>query len=182
MSNAHEKTSAEIFRDRWIDLHQEKGMHILDAHKENVTSNLNTSVVYAKLAINGAFLLNGATGIAIVYNLKTLGELGIFSLGLCALGALLAVLSSGIAHIAQVKFANVDTINSDIQIEYYFGCLCDVMSYNGIKTQKRSPKKYTTAHVLRYFALSLWFASCACFFGTALKLLYTLDDVLPGAI
>ena len=164
MSTGHtDKPSVEDFRTCWLELHKGKVEHIFNSYRESCTALFNAFIDYSKIAINGVFLLNGAAGIAILYNLKTLGEAGTDALKICACGALLAVLCAGFAYITQRIYTNICVQKYGAEIDYFYKCLLDVLAYNEIRAKHPDKKGFFLAHAFLCITCLLWICSCSCF-------------------
>ncbi|ATD81126.1 MULTISPECIES: hypothetical protein [Desulfovibrio] len=151
------------YKKAWIDLHQENIMTMSKAAHSTRIAHFSAIIDYSKIAINGAFLLNGMAGIAIFSHLEKLGSTGIDSLMGCAWGAIFAVVCGGISYLAQRAYSSVFDKNVNKEIKFYFDSLQQVMRHDVAKEQRPTLDTAKLGNFLSVAACAFWCASVGCF-------------------
>lgn len=151
------------YKTAWLDLHKENALAISNAAYSTQRAHFSAIIDYSKIAINGAFLLNGMAGIAIFSNLEKLGNAGLGSLMGCAWGAVLAVVCSGVSYLGQRAYASVFDENIKNTISFYFNSIHKVMSENVSLEGKPETRTATLGNFLSFVACTSWCASIGCF-------------------
>lgn len=173
-----EQDNSFNYKKSWIDLHKGRGLALLETSKESSIAHFNAIVGYSKIAINGALLLNGTAGIAILYNVKQLPKEIHTSLCLCAIGAVFAVLCAGLSYITQRVYAKIELDNIQSQIQYFFAAVLDIMKSDKINTTPPKLKKSSFGHILSAFACLTWIASVSSF-SYAVYIVFPMLSNLP---
>lgn len=151
------------YKKAWLDLHQENVMAISKAAYNIRLAHFSAIIDYSKIAINGAFLLNGMAGIAIFSHLEKLGSTGIGSLMGCAWGAILAVLCGGVSYLAQRAYSAAFDRNVNEEISFYFNSIQRVMKEDMSLADKPKIKSAILGNALSCSACLFWCASVGCF-------------------
>lgn len=171
----------EKLKEKWFDLHKERTIVYHEAAQQQSIAQFNSIVEYSKIAINGAFLLNGMAGIAVLYNIARLGDIAITLLQYFSWGAALAVLCAGISYVTQRRYSSISGNYSGKFLDYYLLAVLDVFSERKPKAAPERPN-YTSAHVLSALACVAWAASLSFFFYAghcAFSVLRNMPQVLP---
>ena len=151
------------YKKAWADIHTDRTLALADSARQANIEHFKAILEYSKIAINGAFLLNGMAGIAIVYNMDKLGNVGFKTLIYCALGAAFAILCSGISYIGQRLYAHTESKNSANHVSYYFDAVLEIMNKGITSLQPPKQDKPIYGHILSLFACLVWVASVAFF-------------------
>lgn len=126
------------YKKALYDFLREHGNALLESAQQESLSQFKAVLDYSRIAINGAFLLNGMAGIAILYNIKLMGDKGYIPILCCALGAFFAVLCAGMSYLTQRFYAGVSLKNNELKIEFFFGIMSDFIGK--IKTDRKPPE------------------------------------------
>lgn len=166
----------------WLDLHKEKGIHLLDGAVQECLAQFSAVITFSKMAINGAIILNGSSAIAILYNFEKLnGNVNIYSLLLCSIGAALAVLSSGLSYITQSYYSNIVLKNAKEYISYYYKYIDFICNGMDIKFTPPNQDKANWGHVLNVIAALVWLASICCFaFANIIVFNFLFDELVSN--
>lgn len=166
------------YKKAWADIHKERALALVESARQANIEHFKAIIEYSKMAINGAFLLNGMAGIAIVYNMDKLGKSGSTTLLYCALGAVFAILCSGISYIAQRAYSQTESNNSASHISYYFSAVLDIMAKEATDQRPPEQSKPIYGHILSVFACLAWGASVV-FFSMAVYFAFPKFQELP---
>jgi len=128
-NNVH--NTIDEYRKEWIE-NQKRLIETMENNTHSLSCEMHRSTIeYSKIAINGAFLLNGAAGIAILYNFNKINNPESLII-LCAFGAICAILCAGVSYIAQRVYHRHLDNKSKICIEYNYKCLFDIVTGKNI--------------------------------------------------
>lgn len=162
------------YKTALFDLSREHGTALLGAAQQENLSQFKAVIEYSKIAINGAFLLNGMAGVAILYNIKLLDVRGYTALKYCALGAVCAVLCAGLSYVAQRVYARVSLDNNDLRLTYFFGVMSGFICKADVNKTPPELKKPILGHVISVIACIFWGVSVLLFLIAAYSTLSIL--------
>lgn len=167
-------------KESLIDLNKKRGLALLDISKEFSITHFNALIGFIKIAIKDAFLLNGTAGIAILYNIRQLPREINISLCMCAIGAILAVICSGVTYIAYYIYFKCDMKNLAAITNFQFKILIDMMKSKVTHTQPPQRKKDVWGDIFMAFVGLLWLASIFLFFYAAYRAYPLIIDLSAG--
>lgn len=151
------------YKTAWLDLHKENALAISNAAYSTQRAHFSAIIDYSKIAINGAFLLNGMAGIAVFSNLEKLGSAGLGALMGCAWGAVFAVVCAGVSYLGQRAYSSVFDENIKREISFYFSSIQKVMRDNASLEGRPEAQTATLGNCLSFIACATWCASIGCF-------------------
>lgn len=154
------------FKEKWFEMQKERTMIYHEGALRESTAQFNAVIEYSKIAINGAFLLNGMAGVAIIYNMDRIGKQAIKLLENCAWGALAAIICAGISYIAQRRYAAISGENMRNWLDYYLRAVLAIMADSTAETPPH-PKSFISANIISVVACIVWVVSLTFFFYAA---------------
>lgn len=162
----------------WLDLCKEN-LHIFieSAHQESI-AHFKAILDYSKIAINGAFLLNGMAGVAILYNIKSIGLKGYRPLFFCSVGAVLAILCAGVSYIAQKSYAKTAMDNNKLIEIFLFNFVSGIIIKDESKRSLPELMEYTAGNRWSYLACGVWILSVVFFIIASYLAFSTLQNPL----
>ena len=150
-------------RESWIDWNKKRGFALLEISKEISISQFNAILGYSKIAIRGVFILNGAAGIAILYNIRQLPQEIHTSLCMCGVGAILAVLCSGFTYVTQYLYGKTDAYNINVQLSRLMTFIETTIVSGARDIPQPKFKKPFLGYVFHFCAVAAWAASLSLF-------------------
>lgn len=150
-------------KESWLATYQSIIQSSIDSHNCIATESFKGIIEYSKIAINGAFILNGSAAIAILYNTKSLeGRWEILVMS-CAIGAVLAVSSAAVSYLAQRYYFINDKINAMREINSFFEKKFNTICNINVPYKAPEYKKPRFADILSGIAFFLWGSSIFSF-------------------
>lgn len=150
-------------RERILDINMTLAGQSVENQRSAGAELYRSIIEYGKQTLNGLLLLNGASAVAIVHNKESLECSWVILLLTCSLGAVFAVISSGVAYFAQREHYRNYMENSEIHLSAHISRFIELYLEGKTKTEipiLSDPKK---PKVLTSFAVGGATASLVCF-------------------
>jgi len=155
------------------DLRKKLKISNYETYHDIILIYCTAAVDFAKIAINSILILNGAAGVAVLYNLKSFGENGFELLRSYALGALLAIVCAGMSFVTQIIEATVYMQNPAVldghlkNIDFVSRHIFSLRYLKRVMKKKSSKKKrsFKLGIVLMSIVCIIWVWSVVCFYS-----------------
>lgn len=167
-------------KESLIDWNKKRGLALFEISKAISLSQFNAILEFSKIAIRGAFLLNGAAGIAILYNIRQLPKEFHTSLWMCGAGAILAIACAGFAYLAQYLYAKTDADNINAQLSNLTKFIDSIIIAEPVNISQPPLKKSTCGIFLHTCAVVAWVASISFFSAAAWRACTLIQSLVPA--
>lgn len=150
-------------QQQWLDTYQKLIDSRIDIAKAVFSESFRATFEYSKIAINGAFLLNGGAAVAILYNAEHLQDKWKQLIVYCAAGAILSMLCAASSYFAQRLYCDCDQRNARLQIDYMFSHKFKIISQTVPDIKKIKPQKAYLAHFMSFISYLIFTLSLTSF-------------------